>query len=473
MGQKNRHIISMKNYIVFWVALMMCLFTNAQGFQNVVIESVDDLCFGGQSQTADADAESIVDEMMGQMGLNRNFKMRKCENIKNALAHIEEDDNKTLTPYILYDPQWLAQMSEKSQTDWASIGVLAHEVGHFLLYHSLNRRGSNPRWELSADRFAGTTLARMGSTLEEAQSMFQNVSEKGSSTHPGRAQRMEAIKIGWMKFNNPNLKKIILNEDTPEKDITPELIVNKYYKELGGLKALSKIKQLNFKETISETKGESIKQKPIVYSYDYQQSVNKIAILNEEMGEQYLIKNDSLFWKFTDQNKWRNGAPRIGTSEDQDSYSFKKQKKPSTKNFFDDFLLVSNPEVAYYRGRKRIAGEECFLLELPEEKLDLGNLKKKGRRVEISKQYYFSTQSGLLYGVVEKEKISYFKKGKSKEQKTIRTENIITDYGLLNDIHFPLRITTTETELMLDLQQGDKRYQQRTISEIDLSTEVK
>lgn len=444
----------------------------SQGFQNVVIESVDDLCFGNQSQIADPEAESIVDEIMGQMGLNRNFKIRMCPNIKNALAYIEEDENKNLTPYILYDPEWLAGMSKKSKTDWASIGVLAHEVGHFLLYHSLNKRGSNHRWELSADRFAGTTLARMGSTLEEAQSMFQNVPEQASATHPGRAERMEAIKIGWMKFNNPTQKKIILNEDTPEKDITPELIVNRYFKELGGLKALSQIKQLNFKETISETKGERIGQDPIVYAFEYAQSVNRIDILNADQEEQYLIKNDSLFWKFTDQEQWKAGAPRIGTSLDSDPYTFKKEKKPSTRYFFDDFLLVSNPEVAYYRGRKRIADEECFMMELPEEKIEIGNLRKKGKRVLLSKQYYFSTQSGLLFAILEKEKIAYFKKGKIKDQTTLQTQRVISDYASFDDIYFPKRISTTETQLVNDIPQGETRYQERTISEVDLRTEI-
>ncbi len=446
--------------------------THAQGFQTVVIESIDDLCFGDQSQTADAEAESIVDEIMGQMGLKRNFKIRKCSNINNALAHLEKDENEVLTPYILYDPSWLAQMSKNSKTDWASIGVLAHEVGHFLLYHSINKGGSKPRWELSADEFAGYTLARMGSSLEQAQSMFLNVSEKGSSTHPGRAERMEAIEIGWMKINNPIQKKIILDEDTPERDISTELIINRYFNALGGQKELSQIKQLNFKETISETMGEKINQEPFIYAFEYQQSVNKIAILNQEKKEQYLIKNDSLFYKYTDQDQWKNGAPRIGTSIDSDPYTFKKEKKPSSKYFFDDFLLVSNPEVASYRGRKRIADEECFLLELREEKIEIGNLRKKGKRVLLSRQYYFSTQSGFLYGVIEKEKITNFKKGNPKDQKTIRTERIFTDYNLLNDIYFPQHITATETELKNDIPQGNKRYQKRTISELDLSTEV-
>jgi len=465
-----------KNSIVFLAILFIGFSATAQGFQNVVIESVDDVCFGNQSQTADAEAESIVDEIMGQMGLNRNFKIRKCENIKNALARIEEDEDKTLTPYILYDPQWLASMSKKSNTDWASIGVLAHEVGHFLLYHALNKRGSNPRWELSADRFAGSTLARMGSTLEEAQSMFQNVPEKGSSSHPGRAERMEAIKIGWLKINNPTQRKIILDEDTPERDITEELIVNRYYKSLGGLKKLSQIKQLNFKETISETLGENLNRDPKVYTYDYQQTVNKIEVFFEggKDKEQYLIKNDSLFWKYADENQWRNGAPPIGTSMDQDPYTFKKETKPSTKNFFDDFLLVSNAdEVAHYQGRKRLDDEECFVLELQEEKIEIGDLRKrKGRRILLSKDYYFSTLSGLLYGVVEREKISHFKKGDIKKTKTLETRRIITDYSQHNNIYFPKEIKTTITELVNDLPQGEKRYQQRSISEVELLTEV-
>ncbi|MBO0323537.1 hypothetical protein J0X14_14605 [Muricauda sp. CAU 1633] len=463
----------MKNSIVFAITLLLGLYGSAQGFQNVVIESVDDLCFGNTSQSADPEAEAIVDEIMGQMGLNRNFKLRKCENIKNALAHIEEDENNNLVPYILYDPKWLGQMSKNSQMDWASIGVLAHEVGHFLLYHSLNRGGSNPRWELSADRFAGHTLARMGSTLEEAQSMFANVPEKGSSTHPGRTERLEAIKIGWMKYNDPNLKKIILDEDTAERDVTPELIINRYYSQLGGIKEVGQIKQLNFKETISETKGENFNQEPVVYVYDYQQSVNTIAILHKERQEQYLIKNDSLFWKYTDQDQWRNGAPPIGTSLKQDSYTFKRERKPATQYFFDDFLLLSNPEVAHYRGRRRMGNEECFLLELPQETIEIGNLNKKGKRIQLTKHYYFSTQSGLLYAIMENEKTEHFRKGKRKDQKTMEIKKIISEYDLHDQTYFPKEVQIIETELEYDLPKGDRLYQQRSISEVELLNEVK
>ncbi|MGB5667691.1 MAG: hypothetical protein WBM53_12650, partial [Maribacter sp.] len=246
--------------------MLVSLLATAQGFQNVVIESVDDVCFGNQSELADPEAELIMDQIMSQMQLKRIFKIRKCSSIGNAYATIQPDENNNQAPYILYDPQWLREMANASKTDWASIGVLAHEVGHLLSYHALNKKGSNPRWEIDADRFAGSTLAMMGSTLEEAQSMFQNYNQlEDSRTHPGKNKRLEAVKTGWMSVNNP-VKNILLNEDTPERDVSPELIVNRYYKSLGGLKALSQIKQLNFKEEILETKGENINQKPRVYA---------------------------------------------------------------------------------------------------------------------------------------------------------------------------------------------------------------
>jgi hypothetical protein len=448
---------------------------HAQGFrQNVVVESIDQVCMGNQSEAADAEAEAIVDEMMGQMGLNRNFTLRKCANIGNALAHIEEDENGKLTPYILYDPQWLAQMSRKSNTDWASIGVLAHEVGHFLLYHSLNNQGSSPRLEISADRFAGTTLARMGSTLEEAQSMFQNYPEKASSSHPGKADRMEAIKVGWMKFNNPTQKNILLNENTAERDITSELIINRHYKAAGGLKELSQIKQLTFTEKITEKKGENLSQVPWIYSLEYEQEPNTLLIKRPTEGleywEEYSVKNDSLFHKYSDQNQWKTGAPSIGTSGKHDDYTFKRDKKPSTSSFFDDFIFISNPEIITYKGRQRIGGEECFELRLPEEIIEIGNLSKKGKRITIEKQYYYNTVTGLLHAIVETEKTANFKKGAIKgEQEVVQIQRIFKAYQIVKGISFPAKISTSTVPLEYDrLIKKDGIFQERVVSEVVL-----
>lgn len=460
---------------LFFLAIIVLtpVFLSGQGFQNIVIEEVDDLCFGRQSEGTDAEAELIMDQMMAQMQLKRPFKIRKCTSIGNAYATIQTDENNKQQAYILYDPVWLKEMANASKTDWASIGVLAHEVGHLLSFHALDKKGSNPRWEVDADRFAGSRLAMMGSTLEEAQSMFKNYTQlEDSRSHPGRDKRLEAVKTGWMSVNNP-VKRVILNENTAERDVSPELIVNRYFESLGGFKALSQVKQINFKETFSETKGEDINQTPIKYTYDYEQSVNKLTIVDKASETEYLIKNDTLFYKYTDQDNWKIGAPRVGTSFDQDPYMLKNQIQPSTKNFFDDFLLVSNPEVTYYKGRRRIADEECFLLEMPEEKIEIGNLNKKGKRIILTKQYYFSTYTGRLYGIIEREQILNFKKGKIKNPKTIETKKIISDYEMIDNLYFPKEITITETDLINDVAQGEKRYQQRSISEFILDTEVK
>ncbi|MDC6404051.1 MULTISPECIES: M48 family metalloprotease [Maribacter] len=442
-----------------------------QGFQqDIVYEEVDENCFGNQSYQADPEAEAIVDEIMAQMGLNRTFKIRQCPNIQNALASIQEDNSGKKDPYILYDPIWLSKMKNSSRTDWASIGVLAHEVGHLLNYHSLNNVGSNHRYEISADRFAGSTMARMGSTLEEAQSMFKNYPEKASSTHPGRAERLEAIKEGWNRINNPTQRTVLLNENTPDRDILPEHIINRYYKSVGGQKELGQIRELKFSEKITEKIGQSLNAVSNEFEHEYVLNPN-IILVNKPLegrdySENYKVENDSLLWKFSDKEKWNQGAPRIGT-EKQDDYEFKKDIEPSLSNFFEDFVLLSNPEVATYDGRERIDGIECFELKLPEERLEFGDLQKKGKRVTVEKSYYYQTATGLLYAIVEKELIESFKKGNPKDKENNERKIIYGNYKDFQGLLFPTEITASLVPLKSDIPQTEEgRYQERKIMDI-------
>ncbi len=466
----------MKRFLGILLFFLSLQPSNAQGFlQNVVSEEeIDELCSGNQSQPADQEAELVVDQIMAQMQLKRAFKLRKCTAIGNAYATIQPDANNNQTPYILYDPQWLEEMANKSKTDWASIGVLAHEVGHFLLYHALNKKGSNPVWEIQADRFAGSTLAKMGSTLEEAQSMFDNYNQKEDSrSHPGKAKRLEAVKVGWMNVNNPQ-KQITLSENTPERDVSSELIVNRYFNELGGIKNLSQIKSLRFEEEISETKGLDLNQKPLTYSYSYTLNPNKVIINSNKKDQQYVItNNDSISWRYTNENKWREGAPRIGTTANQDGHSFIRQISPSFQNFFDDFLLSSNPEVVDYRRRRVLDEEECFLLEFPEETIELGDLRKKGRRIIQKTQYYFNTYTGLLHAIVIEEKIMTYKRGSIKDaSEGLRIQRLFSNYKAVDNILFPHTISTTETKLLSDIPQEESTFfQKRKLVNLEIITD--
>tara|TARA_R110002051_G_scaffold180913_3_gene250401 strand:+ start:63309 stop:64709 length:1401 start_codon:yes stop_codon:yes gene_type:complete len=457
------------------IIILLFVNVNAQGFQqDIVTEDIDDLCFGYQSETADPDAELVVDQMMAQMQLKKVFKLRKCSKINNAFAVIEQDENDNPQPYILYDPKWLNGMNNSSKTDWASIGVLAHEVGHFLLYHALNKKGSNPRWEIDADRFAGKTMAMMGSTLEEAQSMFDNYTlVEDSRTHPARDKRLEAVKTGWMNVNNPT-KNIVLNENTSDRDINPELIFDRYFKMMGGLKKMGQVKQINFTEEISETKGTRHGQKPIFYNYDYEVSSNKTRVISNNFSdpEEYVVvNNDSLSYKYVDEKEWKQGAPKEGTTKENDPYDFKRNIRPSLFYFFDDFSWISNSEITDYRRRKIIDDEECFTIELPPETIELGDLNKKGKRIVLTKKYYYSSYTGLLRAIEEVEKISHYKRGQIKNPITRKTETFINDYQMVNDIQFPSKISKKITIFESDLPQEDQTiHQERVLKNMELIT---
>ena len=65
-------------------------------------------------------------------------------------------------------------MDNQAKNDWAAISILAHEIGHHLNGHALNKEGSNHRKELQADEFLGFVLARKKCPLEDAQSAVGN-----------------------------------------------------------------------------------------------------------------------------------------------------------------------------------------------------------------------------------------------------------------------------------------------------------
>lgn len=469
---RGKHFIMKRLYIII-ILLITHLNLFAQGFQqDIVTEDIDDLCFGFQSESADQDAELVVDQMMAQMQLKRVFKLRKCAKINNAIATIQQDENDNSQPYILYDPKWLKSLDNKSKTDWASIGVLAHEVGHFLLYHALNKKGSNPRWEIDADRFAGKTMAMMGSTLEEAQSMFDNYTlTEDSRTHPSKSKRLEAVKLGWMNVNNPT-KNIVLNENTSDRDISPVLIFDRYFKNMGGLKKMGQIKQITFKEEITEKNGVKKGVKPTVYTYEFELESNKTRIVSRNFSdpEEYVIlNNDSLSYKYLDEDNWKEGAPNIGTTTRQDSYDFKRKVRPSIFYYFDDFLWISNPEITDYRRRKVIRNEECFTIELPSETVEMGNLNKKGKRIIITKKYFYSTYTGLLQSIEETEKISPYKRGQIKNPITRKTETFINKYQTIDDLQFPSEISKKTTILVNDIPLDNRtNYQERTLIDLKL-----
>lgn len=174
--------------------------------------------FGAQSQgfavpgsgtRGSVDAEEMIKDIIGVVGLKANFEL-KAANIPNAAAITYNGKR-----YIAYNPNFIANLNAKAGNKWASVSILAHEVGHHLNGHTLLPGGSQPALELEADEFSGFVLRKMGATLSQAQAAMNIAADyKAGVTHPGQPDRLAAIAKGWneasakvndmAKYNKPS-----------------------------------------------------------------------------------------------------------------------------------------------------------------------------------------------------------------------------------------------------------------------------
>ena len=100
---------------------------------------------------------------------------------------------------IMWDPQFMEELDNRTGTNWASVAVLGHEIAH----HANNDTGQGQlpahkrrEQELYADRWAGQRLRSFGASREEAIAVFRQMGE-GGSTHPPWRQRVAAAGEGW------------------------------------------------------------------------------------------------------------------------------------------------------------------------------------------------------------------------------------------------------------------------------------
>jgi hypothetical protein len=153
------------------------------------------------------EASSYISTMLDRIDWQQNFQVREQNGINNAYATVIRGQR-----YIVYDNRFLEKLDTYAGTKWASISVLAHEMGHHYYNHMLNSTGSNPSNELEADFFSGFVMAKMGASLEEAEAAMSKIaSPRASSSHPGKADRLNAIAQGWNSVNTGNNKTVTRN----------------------------------------------------------------------------------------------------------------------------------------------------------------------------------------------------------------------------------------------------------------------
>ncbi|MBC7936887.1 MAG: M48 family metalloprotease [Rhizobacter sp.] len=139
------------------------------------------------------EARDILNKMLDTINWKENFNIREQNGIRNAYATILNQKR-----WIIYDNDFLEDIDSYASTQWASISVLAHEMGHHYYNHVVSSSGSTPPKEIEADAFSGYVLSKLGASLQQSVAAMQAIgSDYASASHPAKADRMNAISRGW------------------------------------------------------------------------------------------------------------------------------------------------------------------------------------------------------------------------------------------------------------------------------------
>jgi hypothetical protein len=181
----------MKRFLIA-IALFSPIITAAQRVNQCGI-IVPPQRVGSSSFSSVYEASGYIETMLDSINWKENFSIREQNGINNAYATIIRNKR-----YIVYDNNFLENLDSYAGTKWASISVLAHEMGHHYRNHVVDGQGSTPPKEIEADYFSGYVMSKIGATLNEAiAAMEQIATPRASSSHPGKADRLAAITRGW------------------------------------------------------------------------------------------------------------------------------------------------------------------------------------------------------------------------------------------------------------------------------------
>ena len=176
-----------------------------------------------------AEGQQIIQNILDAVGLSANFEIRQA-NIQNAAAVAYGG-----TRYVLYNPNFINALDRRTGNQWASISVLAHEVGHHLKGHTVSGQGSHPASELEADEFSGYALRKMGASLADAQATMKLIaSENASATHPGKANRLAAIENGWESAGGQVTGRDVAKTERPTRPVQTPGGTTRYPARTGG-----------------------------------------------------------------------------------------------------------------------------------------------------------------------------------------------------------------------------------------------
>lgn len=142
---------------------------------------------------SEAAAKDAVYRIVQHSGLIPTFTVREEAHVRTANAY-----NKGGERIIAYNPEFISRVLDSSRTDWSAVSILAHEIGHHLLGHTISPEVAHPGDELACDRYSGFILQRMGASLEQSLAAMEVAGNAhGTNAHPPKHARLAAIRQGW------------------------------------------------------------------------------------------------------------------------------------------------------------------------------------------------------------------------------------------------------------------------------------
>lgn len=148
-----------------------------------------------QRRLSEREVFLMATEILAVSGLANTLKIEETMEVFNAAAYLEDGER-----WIGFNPLWVLRFKDlPTDARWPLYAVVAHEIGHHLMGHTIIRGGSRPATELEADAYAGFVLHALGADLPQAQALWQDFSLTGSDTHPARDLRLAAVEAGWLR----------------------------------------------------------------------------------------------------------------------------------------------------------------------------------------------------------------------------------------------------------------------------------
>ncbi len=155
------------------------------------------------------EAKQVIKTMLDSIKWTENFNLKEQNGIQNAYATVQNGQR-----WIVYDNNFLEDIDAYSKTKWASVSIMAHEMGHHYYNHVVSGKGSTVPSEIEADAFSGYMMQKEGATLDQALAAMKAIgTEQQTTTHPAKADRLTAITRGW------NAAKASATASTANKEI--------------------------------------------------------------------------------------------------------------------------------------------------------------------------------------------------------------------------------------------------------------